>query len=357
VVALSFLERSEEMARLEAMAKMGYYPTPEELTPTIAKYLKPKGPGRIRTLDPCAGEGTALKTIGDHLDAETYGIEIDHKRGAIAQQKLTRCLVTDYTATQITPQFASLLWLNPPYDWAARGKDLERSERYERTFLKGSIKYLVPGGVLVYLIPIGRLDGTIARMLAYRFEQIRIYKFPENLFSRFKQIVVFGVCKKTPSTEESIAESLKAIGTGKVSVPSLPESPELIYEVPCSPDLKNFLFRTFEVNPEELEEEIRVHGLDEELQEMINGRTREGRMVSVMPLRLGHLAQVIACGSLKGVVFDQNHRNPMIVKGITRKVVDTRIEREGNTEREIETDRIVITINAFNQAGELITIQ
>ena len=80
-------------------------------------------------------------------------------------------------------------------------------------------------------------------------------------------------------------------------------------------------------------------------------------MVSLMPLRLGHLAQVIACGTLKGVVFDQSHRNPMIVKGITKKVVDCKVEREGNIEREIQTDRIVITINAFNQAGELITIQ
>ena len=345
------------MARLEAMAKMGYYPTPEELTPTIAEYLKLRGPGRIRILDPCAGEGTALRTIGDHLGAETYGIEIDRKRGAIAQRKLTRCVVTDYNSTQITPQFASLLWLNPPYDWAAKGKEIERSERYERSFLRDTVKYLIPGGILIYLIPIGRLEGTIARMLSYRFEQMSAYKFPEHLFAQFKQIIIFGVCKKTPFTDESICEHLRDIGAGKISVSFLPESPELIYEVPCSPDLKNFLFRTFEVNPEELEEEIRAHGLDEELQEMTDGRTREGRMVSVMPLRLGHLAQVIACGSLKGIVFDQNHRNPMIVKGITRKVVDCRIEREGNTEREIQTDRIVITINAFNQAGELLTIQ
>ena len=131
------------MARLEAMSKMGYYPTPEELTPNIAKYLKPKGHGLIRILDPCAGEGTALKIIGDHLDAETYGIEIDRNRGKLAQQKFTKCLITDYTATQITPKFASLLWLNPPYDWAARRSDLERSERYERTFLKDTIKYLI----------------------------------------------------------------------------------------------------------------------------------------------------------------------------------------------------------------------
>ena len=75
------------MARLESMAKMGYYPTPQELIPTIARHLKPKDQGLIRIIDPCAGEGTALKTIGEHLQAETYGIEIDKKRGREAQKK------------------------------------------------------------------------------------------------------------------------------------------------------------------------------------------------------------------------------------------------------------------------------
>jgi hypothetical protein len=194
-------------------------------------------------------------------------------------------------------------------------------------------------------------------MLSYRFEQIRIYRFPENLFARFKQIVLFGVCKKTPFTDESLCELLRDIGSGKVSAPFLPENPDFIYEVPCSPILKSFVFRTFEINPEELEEEIMAHGLGEEIQEMTNTQTSAGELVSLMPLRLGHLAQVIACGSLKGVVFDQKRRNPMIVKGITKKVVDYKVEREGNVERQIETDRIVIIINAFNQAGELIAIQ
>jgi hypothetical protein len=313
--------------------------------------------GIIRILDPCAGEGTALKTIGHHLRAETFGIEIDRKRGRLAQQKLTRCLITDYNSTQITPQFASLLWLNPPYDWAARGNDLDRSERYERTLLKDTVKYLIPGGVLVYLIPIGRLDGTIALMLSYRFGEIRIYRFPEDLFARFKQIVIFGFCKRTPFTEESICERLKDIGTGKITIPFLPDSPDFIYEVPIPPDIRNFVFRTAEINAGELEEEIKSHGLCEEIQEMTGSQASGERMVSLMPLRLGHLAQVIACGTLKGVVFDRNRRNPMVVKGITRKVVDSRVEKEGSVEKQIETDRIVITIKSFSRTGELITIQ
>jgi hypothetical protein len=37
-------------------------------------------------------------------------------------------------------------------------------------------------------------------------------------------------------------------------------------------------------------------------------------------------------------------------------VVETRIEKEDGKNRIIETDKIVITINAINQGGELFTI-
>ena len=60
--------------RLAAQAKMGYYPTPESVTETIINHLKRPANGLIRILDPCVGEGTAIKSMADHLQAETYGI-------------------------------------------------------------------------------------------------------------------------------------------------------------------------------------------------------------------------------------------------------------------------------------------
>ena len=43
------------MASSKLQLKMGYYPTPESLTPIIANHLKPKGQGTIKIMDPCAG--------------------------------------------------------------------------------------------------------------------------------------------------------------------------------------------------------------------------------------------------------------------------------------------------------------
>ena len=341
--------------RLAAQAKMGFYPTPASVVSLITDILVRNAKGNIRLLDPCAGEGDALKQIGEMLSAETYGIELDIERGRIAKENLTQCLITDYAATRISNQTFSLLYLNPPYDWAIRNDEVSASERYERTFLRNTIRYLFPNGILVYLIPQARLDKTIAKILAHRFKDVKVFRFPEDEYKSFKQIVLFGVLKKRAEPDEDLARHLTEIGHCKTIVPFLDKA-ECKYAVPPSPAAKNFLFRTTKIDPKELEIEVRQHGLRDKINRLVKPLTLSERIKPIMPLRQGHLAQLLACGMMNGVVFDRDGRNPLVVKGITRKIVETRTEHEDGKEKIIETDKIVISINAINAHGEFITI-
>jgi hypothetical protein len=194
-------------------------------------------------------------------------------------------------------------------------------------------------------------------MLSYRFERIRLFKFPENLYERFKQIVLFGIRKRIPSQDHRICNFLRDVGASDVNIPFLPEKPDLFYEVPPSPSPKPFVFRSSEIDPQELEEELNHHGLNDEIRKLTTPLTMAERITSIMPLRHGHLAQLIACGFINGVVFDKDRTNPLVVRGATKKVVDRRVENEGDLERHIETDRIVITIKAFTRDGQLVTVQ
>ena len=347
----------EDIMRLAAQAKMGYYPTPEGVSEIIIKYLKRERQGLIRILDPCAGEGTALHLIGKPLQAETYGIEIDLDRGEKAKEILIRCLVTDYQNTRISHKSFSLLWLNPPYDWSARDGELETSERYERIFLRDCIPYLCAGGILVYLIPQQRLDGHIARMLSYRFEQVNIFRFPEEEYRAFKQLLVLGVLKRKPEKDDEGALYLKNCGLQKAIVPYLPKDPQGIYGVPVSPSKARFVFMSKTIDPEDLAEEIREYGLFERFREMTTPLRMTEKIRPIMRLRYGHLAQLIACGFLNGVVWDQDKRNPLLLKGVTKKVVNYSIEKEGDMEKHIERDQIKPFIQAFDGNGEIYTIQ
>ena len=343
--------------RLAAQAKMGYYPTPESVTPIIVQCLTRKTTGLIRIFDPCAGEGTAIHIIGNYLEAETYGIEIDTERGSKSKEILTKCLITDYQNTRISHSSFSLLWLNPPYDWACRDSEIERSERYERTFLRNCIPYLCPRGILVYLIPQQRLDRYIANILSYRFEHISIYRFPEDVFQNFKQVVIFGVLKENPFKDDEISEYLIKCGQYNIEVPYLPKEPKQIYEVPISPFKSDLIFKSKDIDPEELSEEINQHGLFPKLKDLTTPFTMTEKIKPIMPLRYGHLAQILACGFMNGVVWDNEERNPLLVKGITKKETIHFVEVQGEIEKHIETDQIKIIINAFNLDGEILTIQ
>jgi len=302
------------------------------------------------------GEGTAIKSMADHLKAKTYGIEIDLDRGNIAKQILTKCLVTDYQNTRISHKAFSLLYLNPPYDWAPKD-EIEKAPRYERSFLRECIPYLCTGGILVYLIPQKRLDGHISRMLSYRFEQIGIFRFPKEEYQAFKQLVIFGVLKKTPDRDDRVTEYLKNCGQMKAVVPFLPDNPSHVYTVPVSPSNSTFWFTSKEIDPVELSDEIKTHGVFPWFKEITTPLRMVEKIQPIMPLRHGHLALIIACGLMNGIVYDKDNRNPMLVKGITKKEVKHSVEIDGKSEKHIETDQIRIVIHAFNHHGDLITIQ
>ena len=347
----------EDDMRLAAQAKMGYYPAPEKVTEIIIRYLKRERQGLIRILDPCAGEGTALYINGNHLQAETYGIEIDCERGNRAKEILTKCLVTDYQNTKISHKSFSLLWLNPPYDWAAPDGEIEKSERLEKIFLRDCIPYLCAGGILVYLIPQRRLDGHIARMLSYRFEKLSIFRFPEEEYEAFKQLIILGALKKKPEKDDEGALYLKNCGQKKAVVPYLPKDPQHIYGVPISPSKNNLVFVSKTIDPQELAEEIGEHGLFEQFSDMTTPLRMTEKIRPIMRLRYGHLAQIIACGFMNGVVWDRNRKSPLLVKGSTKKEVLRSVEIEGDTKKHIELDQIKPFIQAFDRNGEIFTIQ
>lgn len=342
--------------RLAAQAKMGYYPTPDELLPLLCSCLKRGGPGKLRILDPCAGYGAALKIIGGHLDAVTYGIELDRERGLAAQQEFYHCLLGDCLKAQVSRNLASLLFLNPPYDWASGDGELEKAERYERTFLRQSLKWLRPCGVLVYLIPIKRLDKAVARMLAGNFESLRVFRFPEPLYEQFRQAVILGIKKAKAVQDQKRLDYLLAVGRGKAIAPFFPQKPDFSYEVPPSMKIRPLIFRASEIDQKDLAKEIKTQGLYPKLHYLAIASEHNLKLKALMPLRLGHLAQLVACGLAGGVVRDQDGRNPLLVKGVTKKVIDRRVEHEKGREKHIETERFVITVNAYDRQGRLITI-
>lgn len=196
------------MARLEAVAKALYYPTPQRVVGMIAGIVKPTvriasyGCDKPSLLDPCAGEGTAAAILAKRWDVVAHGIELHGERAATASKVLSWARHGSYHQIALlnpdgklpqegespSPPFG-VLFLNPPYD---EGTDEDGNKmRQEIEFLRATTRFLAPGGLLAFIPPRHILRSErFRKFMRDEYREIRAYAFPEPEVQAFDQVVV-----------------------------------------------------------------------------------------------------------------------------------------------------------------------
>ena len=330
--------------RLEARVKMGYYPTPIPVVERIKTFVR--FPEDCTIFDPCCGDGSALAVLAEGTGAKTYGIEIDHRRAEEAKTKLDCVLKCGYEQTRISNGAFSCLFLNPPYDWETGD---EGNERKEKVFLKETMKYLQPRGLLIYLIQQHRLDKSIAKIFAYRFENFLIYRFPGEEFEAFKQVVLFAVKRKESTMDEDAMNKLVQVSA--VDLKELPVKSYPVYDLPRSKQIK--LFNSGVIDEKELVKEVAESPLWEKFREIARGQEQKLENPP-LPLHTGHLGLLLANGCLDGIVGEGQDRH--IVKGKVEKVINKYTEYNGDVLEERELETYKVSIKVLKQNGEIITL-
>ena len=327
--------------RLAGQIKMGFYPTPSVLIPRIKSFLRFPMRGKASVLDPCCGEGEALRDLVTDNNAVSYGIELDRARASGAKHNLDHVITGDYRQTRISNQSFSLILNNPPFDYDTS------SDRKEFIFLRDTVKYLQAKGILVYIIPQHRLGRKIAKILSLRFEQIRIFRFPDPEYQSFKQIVVFAVKKDTPKEDIAIYQGLLTVANQ--DLPELPLCSEAIYEVPESKAIS--VFKSTIIDLVELQKSLGKSSVWSRLNNITSTHANQIAKKPPLPLRTGHLALVLASGYLDGEVGEGE--NLHIVKGRVFKEIK---ENTKTSDKEVvhkKTDVIRISIKTLQPNGEI----
>lgn len=290
----------------------------------------------VRWLDPCAGTGAALRQLADAIGGETFGIELEADRYEEAAGALDHALPGSAFSARIEEGAFSCLFLNPPYD-----VDLD-AKRAEHTFLTGTTKVLRPGGLLIYVVQQRRL-ALSARYLAGHYRDLACWRFPDGLFERFEQVVVFGTKR-----EEAVSDA-----AGRATVESWASEP--LPALPVAGDVKQLrtlpvmpagdvLFTSFSFDPAEAAAEARRSGVwaHAPLIERL-WPPEERRVRPLMPLRRGHLAVMVAAGFLDSIVLDSG-RQRLLVKGRTYKVWLPVYSPDPEVEVEREVMRTSVTV-------------
>lgn len=372
------------MARLEAVAKALYYPTPERVVEMIAGIVQLSieswGPqGRPALLDPCAGEGTAASILARRWDVVAHGIELhkgraDAAAGVLAwvrhgsYHQLTALdskgepMRSDGYGVSAEAQPFSVLFLNPPYD---EGTDETGAKmRQEIEFLRATTRFLAPTGLLVFIPP-----RHILRSKAFReymrnyYTDIRAYAFPDPEVDAFDQVVVLARRGRNDHCYGDIAAL-----EGCDSLPPLDTAEPYEASVP-------FRIAKVDVRGRAPESYAPADNEGAWLAQQWQAHTGEGAAHELAPLvapRPGHQAMLLAVGALNGLEIGTEAANDnacssplmhelslcacaqrpphLLVKGGSVKVITT-IKSKDET---IERERIASYLSVLNLAtGEL----
>jgi hypothetical protein len=323
---------------------MGFYPTPLSVVDRIRSFIIPPE-HQVNAFDPCCGEGIALKRFAEGHDCGTYGIELDNFRAEQAKANIDHILKGSFADARVTNGCFSVLFLNPPYDDETLSDGITTdSERKEKVFLKDSIRYLQPGGLLIYIIPQARLDKAIARILCYRFEDFMVFRFHGEEYDAFKQIVVFAVKKKQPGIDVEHFQKLARARTE--SLPEIPILEKPVYALPKAKAVSRFMSSIIDLA--DLEKEAKASPLWRWLESLIVQDEKEMER-PLLPHHQGHIAQLLVTGNVSGVFGDGNDRH--VVRGKVQKVVITQIEYNGGTVEERELDQYKVSLKVLTIGG------
>ncbi len=332
------------MARLASQQKMGYYKTPPHLISTIASYITPQNPEETILLDTCCGTGEAIQLLGQELNTpavKIFGNELDASRFQEASGLLGNKQVTFGDALgefMGTVGRVSVLYENPPYDDEGNFEG-----RTEFKFLRYHNRYLKKNGILVFLVPLSVLSKPEAESLPVWYKDIRVFKFPEEDFKAFGQVVL--IARKFNAKTKAELDNFKE----QVNNPlTLGDPCDIRYVAPAS---EGFTAASRNLHQDQVSSLIPL--IQKELSVGLNQHVQDSRIQSLTTLRAGHQALLLGSGGVNGAYRDPDNGNLLIVKGDVKTITEMVDVSEGEVEKTKETTRSIATIKAFDVSETL----
>jgi predicted RNA methylase len=285
--------------RPEARLKLGYYPLPIDEAHRISRWLHFSSSG-TSVLDPCAGAGVALALITPGEQVRRYAIELDAYRAKDATANADEVIHGSAFDCHAPVESFSLLYLNPPYDFeVGEGKN----ERMESIFLEHCFRWLMPGGLLVMVIPFDRVYEC-RRVLTPHFRDKTILRLtaPESI--RYKQAVLFGI-RRTRQEKDRLTDHAAQQANYKLSdltrhyeaIPALGDTPERVFAVPAgSPARLDYKGLPLD----QIEHLLATSSASLQAQRVTHARTVEFTGRPLISLHQGHVGLLCTSGLLNG---------------------------------------------------------
>ena len=330
--------------RLAGHAKLGFYPAPPEAVAHAASFLRPPASAEFSMLDPCAGEGAAIRQLSETLGCDpgkVFCIELESGRADTLRANLPEATVlapADFFGCRSSLNSFSFVWCNPPFD------DDYNGGRTEAEFLKQATAWLQPGGILALVLPEDQIEGwSVREYVRTWYDQLQTVHFPSG-HRKFNESVLFGIKRKSPTKGSRSFD------------PELNAEPGFVYDIPAGNGPARF---------------EKIAPTEDELASMLSNSPLRQKWTAPPPRELpspplaigtGHVALLLAAGHLDGLVSPEGEP-PHVVRGTCTKTEYVKGETETeNSDGSVTTkttlsERIDMAVRTVSQDGEIVTYQ
>jgi len=329
--------------RPQAQRKMGFYPTPPSVMARLTRHLSFFSGLTYSALDPCCGDGAALAALCPSSNLlHRCGIEPDAERAKQAGSRLDQVVHAPLEGVGLPERAFSILFLNPPY-----GDETHESMpmRYELSFLSKTLPALAEGGVLIYVIPKTRFSEPVCRLLSEHCEDIRLFRFPDPEYGRFRQLILLAYRSgERPATARTPWEEIQRTASGTLDVldpdPIGPLSPASCPKVSLS-------IRAH--TEDEMQRLLMGSPLQERISRLVEIEAAHGQGMTIirspLPLRRGHVGLMLAAGRLRGLIGKGASRHLVVGKPVRIKERVEEVDEDGNEIiREKHSFKVVIKV-------------
>ena len=338
--------------------RLGFYPLPLSEAQRIHRFLSFPD-GASAAVDPCVGDGVAFAAIAEGASVLRYGIELDAYRAEQAKERIPNMVQGNTQEVQCAVESFSLLYLNPPYDWALGSGEGSPNNRTEAVFLSHTYRWLKPGGILVLVIPGERL-AECGQILGSHFRDVRIYRLESPECVRYKQVAVMGVRRNRRERERlqdgditraRIQYASLARNTEQLAF--LPTEPEARYSVPASGPVQ-LVYRGLPLD--EVEDLLPQSAAYRQAGRILFAEPASAAGRPLTPLHAGHVGLLACSGLLNGVFGSERQRHIAFWQAV--KVIDkTEEEDEEGVVTIREKERFSNELTLVFTTGQIATLK
>lgn len=340
--------------RIAARTKLGFYPLPLPEAERVRRFLKFPAEQSC-ALDPCVGDAATFAEIASDRKVLRYGVELDAGRAEQARSKGMDVIHGNCFDVYCPVESFSLIYLNPPYDFEI-GE--EKSQRMEKLFLEHVHRWLIRGGILVFVVPAKRITDCAA-LLSRDFRDTRVYRLTETESARYKQVVLLGV-RRTRQERDRLQDTeiiqaqlwLSSLETKPEELPPLPAEPDHLYAAPPGGPVR-LVHRGLPLD--QIEDLLPKSSAYRQASAVLFAHQADVTGCPLTPLHGGHVGLLCTAGMLNGIFGEGEARH--IAHWQSVKLVDKSEEEEDGKTIIREKERFSNELTLVFCTGEIATLK